>query len=334
MKVLITGGIGNVGTAVIERFAAAGHEVRVIGRRAGMRVTGAEYGSCDVTDIECLKGHARGMDAIVHLAALGNPAMGAPEEVFRVNCQGTFNVYEAAERNGIRRVVTASSINALGFGFGVRDFSVHYLPIDEEHPTMPTDAYSFSKNVGEDIASYFWRREGISGCCLRIPATAPFPHYEEKAIRDFAARCRAEADELMSLGPNARRARIDGWMERLAEGRRQRIFERPPRDWKGLFPESSLMGCRADLWTAVDARDSAQAFERAVTRDYEGSHVLYINDGCNRTGVPSETLVELFYPGFAAWRKRVTGLDALVSIDTARSLLEYEPEYSARRFLS
>ncbi len=333
MKILITGGIGNVGTAIIERFARAGHTLRTIGRRAGLHVEGAEYRQCDITDIECLKAQARGMDAIVHLAALGNPAMGAPDVIFRINCQGTFNVYEAAAKMGIRRVVTASSINALGFGFGVRDFTVHYLPIDEDHPTTPTDAYSFSKNIVEEIADYYWRRDGISGCCLRIPATAPAPHYDEKPIREFAAKCRAEADELLALSPKARRERIEDYLRRLKEGRRQRLFELPPKDWHGLFPESLLMGCRADFWTAVDARDSAQAFEKAVTRTYEGSHVFFINDGCNRSGVPSKTLVDIFYPGFKAWRKRVKGIEALVSIDRARAFLGYEPELPASRFL-
>jgi len=332
MKVLITGGIGNVGTAIIERFARAGHTVRVIGRRAGLMAQGAEYGQCDITDIECLKSQASGMDAIVHLAALGNPSIGTPESVFRINCQGTFNVYEAAAKVGIRRVVTASSINALGFGFGVRDFAISYLPIDEEHPTMPTDAYSFSKNIVEDIADYHWRRDGISGCCLRIPATVPYPHYEEGPIREFAAKCRGEADELLGMSARARQERVAAWMRQLEEGRRKRVFELPPKGWTGLFPESNLMGCRADLWTAVDARDSAQAFEKAVTLGYEGSHVLFINDGCNRSGVPSKTLVEIFYPP-TTWKTAVEGIDALVSIGRARALLGYEPAYSARRFL-
>ena len=334
MRVLVTGGIGNVGTALTERFLRSGHSLRLIGRRAWQDVPGAEYVPCDITDIECLKAQAKGMDAIVHLAALSGPHLGTPETVFRINCQGTFNVYEAAAKAGIRRVVTASSINALGFGFGVRDFTVHYLPIDEEHPTMPTDAYSFSKNVVEDIADYHWRRDGISGCCLRIPATVPALHYEEKPIREYAEKCQAEAAALLALSPKARREKYEEWMKQLSEGRRQRPFENPPKDWRGPFPELHLIGPRADFWTAVDARDSAQAFERAVTMSYEGSHVLFINDGCNRVGIPSETLAELFYPDVTTWKRRVKGIDALVSIDKARAFLGYAPEFSARRFLA
>jgi nucleoside-diphosphate-sugar epimerase len=334
MKILVTGGVGNVGPAVIERLVRAGHTVRFIGRRPGMRFEGAQYVQCDVTDIACLKAQAAGMDAVVHLAAISGPHQAPPEEVFRVNCLGTFNVYEAAANAGIRRVVQASSINALGFGFGVRDFTVHSVPIDEDHPTTPTDAYSYSKNIAEHIAEYHWRRDGISGCSLRIPATVPFPHYEEKPNRDFVTACRAEAAVLLALDPRERREKVAGWLRLLEEGRSRRVFERPPEDWKGLFPESMLMGCRADFWTAVDARDSAQAFEKAVTLPYEGSHPLFINDGCNRTGVPSRTLMELFYPGGRiTWKKNVKGYDGLVSIERARSFLGYEPAFSALRFI-
>jgi nucleoside-diphosphate-sugar epimerase len=334
MKILVTGGVGNVGPAVIDRLLRGGHAVTFIGRRAGQHHEGALYVQGDITDMPGLVAAMQGKDAVVHLAAYAGPHMAAPEEVFRVNCQGTFNVYEAAARAGIRRVVQASSINALGFGFGVKDYAVHYLPIDEDHPTTPTDAYSFSKNIAETIADYAWRRDGISGCSLRIPATVPFPHYEEKANRDFAERCRTEAAALRALSPKDRAARVQQMLANLLDGRGRRVFEKPPTDWTGLFPESYLMSCRADFWTAVDARDSAQAFEKALLLPYEGSHPLFINDGCNRSGVPSQELVEWFYPGRITWKKRVKGQDGLVSIERARKFLGYEPEYSALGHIS
>ena len=69
----------------------------------------------------------------------------------------------------------------------------------------------------------------------------------------------------------------------------------------------------ADFWTAVDARDSAQAFEKAVTRSYEGSHVFFVNDGCNRTGIPSETLVKLLYPGLFMLTVYLPGARSLIN---------------------
>jgi len=333
MKVLITGGIGNVGTAIIERLARKGFSLRVIGRRAGMTVANAHYAQCDITDIDGLKRQVAGMDAIVHLAAFGNPSLGTPDVVFKMNCQGTFNVYEAAAKAGIKRVVTASSINALGFGMGVRDFRVDYFPIDEAHPTSPTDAYSFSKNVVESIADFYWRRDGISGACLRLPAVVPPPHYDEAAIKAVAAKCRAEAQEMLSLSPEQRRVRYDGYMKALDGARSIRAAELPPKGWQGAVPGHVLMQMRQDLWTAVDDRDSAQATEKALTGAYTGSNVLFINDSHNHTGVPSKTLVELFYPYVTTWKKPLGDYDTLVSIDKARALLGYEPEYSAQRFL-
>jgi nucleoside-diphosphate-sugar epimerase len=76
----------------------------------------------------------RGCDQVVHLAALASPVVGRPEEVFRVNAEGTFNVFQAAAEAGIRRVVQASSINALGLYYGVRTTDPLYFPVDEAAP--------------------------------------------------------------------------------------------------------------------------------------------------------------------------------------------------------
>jgi nucleoside-diphosphate-sugar epimerase len=67
-------------------------------------------------------------------------------------------------------VIPASSINALGYYFGKVQFPILYFPVDEEHPTFTTDSYSFSKQIVEQIAAYYHRREGIDSVCLRLPA--------------------------------------------------------------------------------------------------------------------------------------------------------------------
>jgi UDP-glucose 4-epimerase len=91
------------------------------------------------------------------------------------------------------------------------------------------------------------------------------------------------------------------------------------------------MATRNDFWTAVDARDSAQAFEKAVSRPYEGSHVLFVNDSHNRAGVESRALASLFFPD-AELAAPLEGTASLVSIAKAREMLGFEPEYSASRF--
>ena len=110
------------------------------------------------------------IDGVVQLAAIPNPAGGTAPDIFHINCTGTFNVYQAAAEEGIKRAVSTSSINALGSNFGVKAFQLSYFPIDEKHPQQTTDAYSLSKQILEETAEYFSRRDGISGVCLRLPA--------------------------------------------------------------------------------------------------------------------------------------------------------------------
>ena len=330
MKILVTGGIGNVGTQVIARLSGRGHEVTVVGRRPGMKVPGAHYQSCDITDMSALMEVTKGSDAIVHLAAFGNPSLGTPDVIFRVNCQGTMNVYEAAARCGIRRVVSASSINALGYGFGVKEWDYSYFPVDEDHPTFATDAYSFSKNVIEKVGEFWWRREGISGTCLRFPAVVTPPGTSEENIRSRTGLMRAEFAKLEAM-PAAERARtLDGWMQRLARSRAARAFENPRSP--GFYNDLPLMIARQDLWTAVDDRDAAQGVEKSLTVPYDGCHVLFLNDSHNWAGIPSADLAAMFYPKVKTWKRRLVGTESLVSIERARKLLGYEPEFSASRF--
>jgi nucleoside-diphosphate-sugar epimerase len=330
VKILVTGGIGNVGTGVIARLFGHGHEVTVIGRRPGMTVPGARYRGCDITDIDALVEATKGHEAIVHLAAFGNPSLGTPDVIFRVNCQGTMNVYEAAARCGIRRVVTASSINALGYGFGVKEWSYRYFPVDEDHPTFATDAYSFSKNIVEEIGRFWWRRDGISGTCLRLPAVAVPPGSSEENIRNWTGCLRAEFSRLQAM-PAAERARtLDDWMARLARARELRAYENPINP--GFTSDIPLMTARQDLWTAVDDRDAAQGIEKSLTVPYEGCHVLFLNDSHNWAGIPSADLAAMFYPKVKTWKRQLAGTESLISIERARKLLGYEPEYSASRF--
>ena len=114
MRILVTGGTGTVGREAVKRLVAHGHEVLVIGRREGLSLQDADYQSCDINDFDALREMVRGREVIVHLAAIPNPMLGPGQEIFRVNCSGTFNVFEAAAQEGIKRIVSASSINALG----------------------------------------------------------------------------------------------------------------------------------------------------------------------------------------------------------------------------
>lgn len=335
MRVLVTGGSGSVGKAVIERLVKHGYAVRVIGRRADLSFEGAEYQPCDINDFPRLREVIRGCDAVVHLAALPNPAKGSPEEIFYANAQGTFNVFQAATEEGIRRVVQASSINATGQFYGVKPAPLHYLPMDEDHPPFATDAYSFSKHVIEDIGAYFWRREGISGVALRLPWVAPADTHEHWPERYKYAKMMIDA--LLERTPQERLAWFEQAWKLYNDFRAARPYESSepgfarqkinelPEDQRAML---GAMTQRCNFFTLLDERDSAQAIEKGLTASYEGSHPLFVNDSHNSTGVESKLVAELFYPDVKQFKKELVGTETVISIDKARALIGFEPEYS------
>ncbi len=69
-----------------------------------------------------------------------------------------WNVLEAAEVHGIGRICMASSVNAVGAGWGSKLYTPEYYPVDEKHPTRAEDAYSQSKWLGEEMGEAFVRR--------------------------------------------------------------------------------------------------------------------------------------------------------------------------------
>ena len=332
MNLLVTGGTGHVGAATVARLVAGGHEVAVVGRRGDPGVPGAVYRVCDIMDEGAMRETARGFEAIVHLAALPAPTRGTAAEVFRVNASGTFNVYAAAESAGIGRVVTASSINALGYNYGHKPCPIVRLPIDESHPRFTTDAYSFSKETTEEIAGYFHRRAGISSVCLRFPWVAPANETGEERVRARWQACRAMFDRLAALSESERRA----WTAHLAACwealRTAGALESPDRQRQNeLMLRDPLFAGHSNFWTLLDERDAAQAVERSLLARLDGSHAVFVNDDHNWTGLESRALAALYHPGAAC--ADLAGTASLVSIEAVRRLIGFAPEFPVERWL-
>ncbi|MHB1356488.1 MAG: NAD-dependent epimerase/dehydratase family protein [Anaerolineae bacterium] len=327
MRILVTGGTGSVGHETVRQLLQHGHQVRVIGRRSEQQISGADYRPCDVNDFPSLREQVREMEAIIHLAAIPHPGMGSGPEIFRTNCAGTFNVYQAAAEAGIKRVVTASSINAFGFNFGIKDFTVQYLPIDEEHPTCTSDPYSFSKQVTEDIADYYWRREGISGVCLRLPAVID----ARSGWAAWRVGVRHETEALFRLlqqeDKSAGTKHLQAVFALLQKTRENRANENHFSRGMQRTPEALIMIGYTNFWTGLDTRDTAQALEKGVLAEYEGSHTLFVNDNENIVGIPSAELASTFFPQVLRYKTALEGNQSLVSIERARCLIGFEPEY-------
>jgi nucleoside-diphosphate-sugar epimerase len=296
---------------------------------------GIDYRVGDITHFDQMREVVRGCEAIVHLAAIPNPIFVAPHELFQINVQGTYNIYEAAAAEGIKRIVQASSINAFGCFWGNRDIFPDYFPIDEEHPTATTDVYSFSKEVVEDIGAYYWRRKGISSLSLRFPgvwsrtriASDEFKAHRQQVratLDDFAAQPAAQRQErLAAIRQAAVAFRAAGNMEYPAA---QPGFGR--RDYTGdpLWPIYTFD--RFNFWAYVDERDSAQSIEKGLTADFEGHHALFVNAKENSLDYDSTKLATLLFPEVTEWKRSLQGAESLVSIGKARALIGFEPEFS------
>jgi len=127
-----------------------------------------------VLDNEALAAAFRNYEVVVHLAGIDQSLASAPAAVFETNVRGTWNVFEAAERVGVRRVVLCSSTSALGLDHTNPHLPPLYLPVDEAHPTRPSSTYGMSKLLGEEIAAAFARRGGLEVLILR-PSYVAFP---------------------------------------------------------------------------------------------------------------------------------------------------------------
>jgi nucleoside-diphosphate-sugar epimerase len=328
MKVIVTGGTGSVGRGVVPTLLESGHDVTLLGRRENQSVPGAVYHRCDVVDFDDLVREFRGADAVVHLAAMPNPEAGPDQAIFHVNDCGTFNVYQAAKENSIRRVVTASSINALGYFYGLRGFPIRYLPVDENHETHTTDTYSFSKVIMEQVGDYFWRQAGISSVSLRLPWV-----YHAADRRAGSGKRAAYERELLAQPPNERTRRLEDIHERydLLRSKRPRKLSREERrevqDELMTKEELSFMNAKANFWSSLDDRDAGQAVLKGIEADYEGSHTMFVVDNRNWAGLPVADLAKLFIPPVGEVRETDSRDTSVVSIERARSVIGFEPEY-------
>jgi len=170
MRVVVTGGAGRIGRWVVRELVSRQHEVTIYDRVPPSEVPpGVEYKLGDCEDLGGVYDVLRGHDAVIHLAAIPSNRVHPYPTVFRTNVVSTYNVGEAAGRLGLRKLVAASSINALGITMAERPFDPVYLPIDEEHPRLPQDAYSLTKLIDEEILGALHRRTGLQTIAIRPP---------------------------------------------------------------------------------------------------------------------------------------------------------------------
>lgn len=163
-RIVVTGGSGKAGRAVVADLREHGYDVTDVDVAAS-RDPDAPTVVADLTDLGQTIEVLDGASAVIHLAAIPAPRILTDAETFRINTMSTYNVFSAATRVGLRKVVWASSETLIGLPFEREQ--PRYAPIDEDHPRLPEFHYALAKLVGEVIADQFHRWSGTPFVGLR-----------------------------------------------------------------------------------------------------------------------------------------------------------------------
>lgn len=183
-NVLVTGGSGRLGSAVVDRLAGKCNlSVLDLKPLEGPHATSTRQLDVSITDYTALRQAFAGQDAIIHLAAIPNPRTAPADVTFSNNVQGAWAVLQAAEDAGVRRVVVASSDSVFGLSYNPPDWPPKYLPVDEDHPTRPTEFYSLSKQITETIGQSYAHRHKLQVQAIRPVHIVFPPEYPELETR-------------------------------------------------------------------------------------------------------------------------------------------------------
>ncbi|MDX8347518.1 NAD(P)-dependent oxidoreductase [Cognatiyoonia sp. IB215446] len=165
-KLVLTGAAGTLGSYLREPLSKMCQTLvsTDIVDHIGPLYPGETYVQADLADLNAVEGFAKEADMVVHFGAIADEAPW--EDILQSNIIGAYNVWEAAYRHGVKRVVYASSVHAVGM-----HKKTDTIGLDAPH--RPDTYYGLAKCFSEDLASLYWDKRGIEAVCLRIFSCAP-----------------------------------------------------------------------------------------------------------------------------------------------------------------
>ncbi len=164
-KIVLTGAAGRLGSYLREPLTRLAETLvsSDIAEGVGKLYPGEQFVRADLAKYDEIHALLEGADMVVHFGAIGDEA--PFEQILGPNIVGAYNIWEAAYQHGVRRVVYASSIHAVGMHSRC-DF------IGTDAPHRPDTYYGLAKCFAEDLASMYWDKRRVESVCMRILSCA------------------------------------------------------------------------------------------------------------------------------------------------------------------
>jgi uronate dehydrogenase len=180
LRVLVTGAAGIIGTAFWKRRHGE-FSLRLADLHTG-KLAEAPCPSLqlDVSDYAACLAACANIDVVLHLAGVPHASADFDAQLLQPNIIGTHNIFRAAQAQGVKRVVFASSAQAIeGYPLDMQ--------VQENMPARPANMYGASKAFGEGVASAFAHQHGMTAIAVRIANVAHFAPGQQHSARDIAA---------------------------------------------------------------------------------------------------------------------------------------------------
>jgi uronate dehydrogenase len=167
-KIVLTGACGNLGRVLRPVLAGMAEELvsTDIATAPADLAPNETFVQADIAQMAEVAPLLEGAEMVVHFGAVVDEK--PFEELLGPNYIGAYNIWEAAWRHGVRRVIYASSIHAVGL-------CETNAGIDTDEPHRPDTFYGLAKCFAEDLGRMYWEKRGIEAVCLRILSCTPEP---------------------------------------------------------------------------------------------------------------------------------------------------------------
>lgn len=190
MRILVTGAAGGIGSAVCIELHRRGHDVVATDRvdRGNIPV---KLHVANLLDRHAVTALCSRLDAVIHLGNHIDYDPPDPQLIFGENMVMNINVLAAAHEGGAKKMVFASSIQAMASRARLPDNRVTdrppYLPLDGDIPEFSTNYYALSKACGEDMLRYYTRVFGTQTIAIRFPWTRQ-PGFFDEVVRQWRVK--------------------------------------------------------------------------------------------------------------------------------------------------